>query len=139
MPHLTKKYNDMRTPFNLEFWKSHPDCKVETRDGRAARIICTDKEFSYPIIALAYDDLQREEVCINASIEGKGQCSHYDDLFFVFGEPELTEFQQHLKAILDTCIAEGSVDTTRMALVESKKLLAIARKDLYEFDFRSDL
>ena len=39
--------------FSLEKYLANPSRKVVTRDGRIARIICTDKrELNYPIIAL---------------------------------------------------------------------------------------
>ena len=38
--------------FNLEEFKKNPSQKVVTRDGRAVRIICTDKKGTQPIIAL---------------------------------------------------------------------------------------
>ena len=39
-------------PFNLKEHLEHPDWKVVTRDGRSARIICTDAKFDYPVVAL---------------------------------------------------------------------------------------
>ena len=38
--------------FNLEKYLANPSRKVVTRDGRKARIICTDRKSSYPIVAL---------------------------------------------------------------------------------------
>ncbi len=39
--------------FNLEEYLKNPSRKVVTRDGRSARIICTDKKCEgYPIVAL---------------------------------------------------------------------------------------
>ena len=38
--------------FNLEEYLQNPSRKVVTRDGRNARIICTDAKALYPIIAL---------------------------------------------------------------------------------------
>ena len=40
-------------PFNIKEYLENPDKKVVTRDGRNARIICTDvKGGDYPIVAL---------------------------------------------------------------------------------------
>lgn len=40
-------------PFNLEEYLKNPDKKVITKDGRNARIVCTDsKRVYYPILAL---------------------------------------------------------------------------------------
>ena len=38
--------------FNLEEYLKNPSRKVITRDGRKARIICTDAKNDYPIVAL---------------------------------------------------------------------------------------
>ena len=38
--------------FNLKEYLEHPDRKVVTRDGRNARIICTDAKCEYPLVAL---------------------------------------------------------------------------------------
>ena len=38
--------------FNLDEYNEFPSRKVVTRDGREARIICTDAEGSYPVVAL---------------------------------------------------------------------------------------
>ena len=38
--------------FNLEEYLKNPSRKVITRDGHPVRIICTDKENTYPVIAL---------------------------------------------------------------------------------------
>lgn len=38
--------------FNLEEYLANPSKKVITRDGRKARIICTDAKNDYPIVAL---------------------------------------------------------------------------------------
>lgn len=40
-------------PFNLAEYLKNPCRKIVSRDGRSARIICTDKkDFRYPIVAL---------------------------------------------------------------------------------------
>ncbi len=38
--------------FNLEEYLKNPDRKVVTKDGRKARIVCTDRNSIYPIVAL---------------------------------------------------------------------------------------
>ena len=42
--------------FNLEEYLVNPSKKVVTRDGRSARIICTDAKGKFPIIALVEKD-----------------------------------------------------------------------------------
>nr|DAL05012.1 MAG TPA: hypothetical protein [Crassvirales sp.] len=40
--------------FNLDEYLKNPDRKIVTRDGYAARILCTDKKGKWPIVALVY-------------------------------------------------------------------------------------
>ena len=39
-------------PFNLDEYLNNPNKKVVTKDGRPARIICTDSLGAFPVIAL---------------------------------------------------------------------------------------
>lgn len=39
--------------FSLEEYIKNPNRKIVTRDGKEARIVCTDKKGRYPIIALS--------------------------------------------------------------------------------------
>lgn len=51
--------------FSLEEYSKNPNRKLVTRDGKSARIICTDKkdiDFYFPIVVLV-DFGDREEVC----------------------------------------------------------------------------
>lgn len=42
-----------RIEFNIEYYNAHPDCKVVTRDGRTARILCTDRpNDKWPVVAV---------------------------------------------------------------------------------------
>ena len=41
--------------FSLEEFKKNPNRKVVTRDGKAVRIICTDANGDYPVVALIKD------------------------------------------------------------------------------------
>ena len=71
--------------FNLEEYLTNPNKKVITRDGRSARIICTNRlDKTYPVIALVKDDYT--EKCYSYSKFGKVyQYANRDcelDLFF---------------------------------------------------------
>ena len=69
--------------FNLEEYLQNPDRKVITRDGRSARIICTDKKCEgYPIVALV-EDKYGEVITCNTKEGVYLLCNenHYD-LFF---------------------------------------------------------
>ena len=69
-------------PFNLEEYLKNPKRKVVTRNGRSARIICTDAKGNYPIVVLI------EEGCYDNALsytkDGRlyaGESNVYD-LFF---------------------------------------------------------
>ena len=69
-------------PFSLEEYLKNPNRKVVTRNGRSARIICTDAKGNYPIVALieegGYDN------ALSYTKDGKlyvGETNDYD-LFF---------------------------------------------------------
>ena len=56
--------------FSLEKYLENPNRKVITRDGRSARIICTDRlDKTYPVIALVNDEYT--EKCYSYSEFGK--------------------------------------------------------------------
>ena len=71
--------------FNLEEYLKNPSRKVVTRDGRKARILCTDRKGDYPIIALVENcDSIDESVCSydkNGIFYTSG-ISDNNDLFF---------------------------------------------------------
>ncbi len=123
----------MRKPFDLEFYKSHPDCKVETRGGRPVRIICTDKKSDMnnkKIIALLNDGnsehaeyyTEKGTVYDNTPVGG--------DLFIVTDEPELTEFEAELSDIVEYCKKNGKNVVSDYAKRHAKGLLSIAREQL---------
>lgn len=57
-------------PFSLEEYLKNPTKKVITRDGRSARIICTNRlDETYPVIALVKDEYT--EKCYGYSKFGK--------------------------------------------------------------------
>ena len=72
--------------FSLEKYLANPSRKVVTRDGRRARIICTDMNYqNYPIVALVQISDKHPKEGINTYTEnGKLDFEHpyRDDLFF---------------------------------------------------------
>ena len=70
--------------FDLKEYLANPSRKVVTRDGRKARIICTDADMGYPIIALVESTGGTGEQIVSFSKEGlyirNDICSY--DLFF---------------------------------------------------------
>lgn len=75
-------------PFNLEEYLKNPSRKVVMRDGKRARIICTDRLGAFPVIALVKSD--KAETVLFYTNTGRiypEMPSGYD-LFFV---PEIHE------------------------------------------------
>ena len=62
--------------FNLEEYLKNPSKKVVTRDGRNARIICTDAKNNYPIVALIEMPNGRE----------RQPCGYKEDGTYIIGE-----------------------------------------------------
>ena len=62
--------------FNLEEYLKNPSKKVVTRDGRNARIICTDAKNDYPIVALIETPNGRE----------RQPCGYKKDGTYIIGE-----------------------------------------------------
>ena len=76
--------------FSLEKYLANPSRKLVTRDGRRARIICTDKrELNYPIIALIETRPGGKEV-IYSYTKGGRHCTACAD-FDLFFAPEKHE------------------------------------------------
>ena len=69
--------------FNLEEYIEDPTLKVVTREGKPVRIICTDKQNKYPIVALIMDNGVEETVNFNKDgLVLECDITKYD-LFFV--------------------------------------------------------
>ena len=72
--------------FSLEKYLANPSRKVVTRDGRKARIICTDRrDLNFPIIALIENISGGGEKACSYTKDGRHytDCSDIFDLFFV--------------------------------------------------------
>ena len=70
-------------PFNLKEYIEDPTLKVVTRGGLPVRIICTDKQSKYPVVALIMET--GVEDTVNFTKDGlviDGDITKYD-LFFV--------------------------------------------------------
>lgn len=77
--------------FSLEKYLANPSRKVVTRDGRRARIICTDRrDLNFPIIALIENISGGGEKACSYTKDGR----HYTDcpdIFDLFFAPEKHE------------------------------------------------
>ena len=79
--------------FSIEKYLQNPNIPVVTRDGRSARIICTDRKFEfsnaqYPVIALIKSLGNNDERALSFTSNGKEEAD-YDgmtDLFFAPGK-----------------------------------------------------
>ena len=72
--------------FSLEKYLANPSRKVVTRDGREARIICTDRrDLNFPIVTLIERKLGQGEVIYAHTKDGIycNTCPTTYDLFFV--------------------------------------------------------
>ena len=77
--------------FSLEKYLANPSRKLVTRDGRRARIICTDRrDLNYPIIALIETNSRGEEVAYSHTKDGR-HCTACSDIFDLFFAPETHE------------------------------------------------
>ena len=77
--------------FSLEKYLANPSRKVVTRDGRNARIICTDRrDLNYPIIALIETGSGGEEMAYSHTKDGR-HCANCSDIFDLFFAPEKHE------------------------------------------------
>ena len=78
-------------PFNLEEYLKNPNKKVVTRDGRSARIVCTDRvNFDRPVMALV---MTKSGIENSYSYRTNGQIFRTDfsdqDLFFASEKHEV--------------------------------------------------
>ena len=139
----------MKIPFNIKYRPQieSGEFKVETRDGKPARIICWDRFAIEPydkcnIVVLvtfgnnsesAYYYYQDGHLWDKSNDEGDSNL----DLFIITPEPELTEFEQELvnffnerNAILpDKDGVYNKHDCYEFLHKSANKLLAIARKE----------
>ena len=103
-------------PFSLEEYLKNQKRKVVTRNGRSARIICTDAKGNYPIVVLieegGYDN------ALSYTKDGKlyvGETNDYD-LFF---DPEKHEgwtnvYEEGTNRYLEGCICVTKEEAKRI-------------------------
>ena len=77
-------------PFNLEEYLTNPTRKIVTREGKLARIICTDAKFEkYQVLALITKKDGQESL---ATFDTSGKsCSGYNSHLDLFFAPEKHE------------------------------------------------
>ena len=111
-------------PFSLEEYLKNPKRKVVTRNGRSARIICTDAKGNYPIVALieegGYDN------ALSYTKNGKlyvGETNDYD-LFFA---PEKHEGWVNVYRDFDDVMCGSVFATEEDAKCKAKTAIATVR------------
>ena len=106
-------------PFNLEEYLTNPSKKVVTREGKPARIICTDARGEYPVIALIEHYQETLDITFSFTKDGKwctdGTNSN-KDLFFA---PEKHEgwtnvYEEGTNRYLDGCICSTEEEAKRI-------------------------
>ena len=120
----------MKIPFDIAYrsFIESGEYKVETRDGRPARVICWDRfdtEYSNYIVALvtetecetAYYYYEDGHLWSKANDEGDSSL----DLFIITPEPERTEFEQEVYKM---------TTNKKHAKEEANKLLELAKKEI---------
>jgi hypothetical protein len=87
-----------RKQFNLADYK--PGDKVETRDGRKARILCTDTKNDCPIIAAVASPIS-DEIAVQYDENGKdGSGEQNYDLYIVTETPDKPQFKPFDKVLV---------------------------------------
>ena len=110
--------------FSLEEYIKNPNRKVVTRNGRSARIICTDAKGNYPIVVLieegGYDN------ALSYTKDGKlyvGETNDYD-LFFA---PEKHEGWVNVYRDFDDMMCGSVFATEEDAKCKAKTAIATVR------------
>ena len=105
--------------FNLEEYLKNPSRKLVTRDGREARIICTDRrDLNFPIIALIENISGGGEKAYSYTKDGR----HYTDcpdIFDLFFAPEKHEgwvnvYKEGTNSYLEGCICVTKEEAKRI-------------------------
>lgn len=122
----------MKREFDIKFRPKieSGEYKVQTRDGRKARIICWDRKANDHQIVVLVTVSKEEEIMCLFNLDGK-ILEHYasdSDLFIITPEPELTEFEKGIKR---SFLCAGLEDVP-MGIIKdtANELLAITKKEL---------
>ena len=140
-----------KIPFSIDYRPQieSGEYKVETVDGRSARIICWDRIATEPydncnIVALVIGPKSKTESTYYYYQDGhlwnkaNGEGDSPLDLYIITPEPELTYWQKFISGCLQKygLLDCGAAD--RIAKECSAELLELARKELIEEQYTSD-
>ena len=119
-------------PFEMKYrWAiENGECRIITRGGRQARIICWDKRSNFPIVVQLLDRNGNETddpYCVgdNGLYQGEADYTDEKDILIVVEESESSEFEDQLRHLINN-IGDVTKDTFK---IEAEKLMAIARKE----------
>lgn len=108
-------------PFSLEEYIKDPSRKVVTKDGRDVRIICTDRDNVFPIIALVRDKMGENIYGYDAQgTLGNEDEPYSSDLFFapVIKEGWVNLYQGDGSIFCGSRIYDSVVDAGRETLAD---------------------
>ena len=122
-----------KIPFDIKFKPQieSGEYKVETRDGRPVRIVCYNREYGCPVMALA-TEADGHESYVSCNFDGRvSRINEYSsDLFIITTESKLTSWQTFISGCLQKygLLDCGAAD--RIAKECSAELLELAKDEL---------
>lgn len=112
--------------FSLEEYLKTPDRKIVTRNGRNARVICTDRkgvgvDSPYPIVALieCHDEIVKTEAVMTFTPEGRQRCKSDSDVDLFFA-PKEGWINIYKTTTLETICTPGCVFNTKEEALSHK-------------------
>lgn len=129
----------MKIPFDIEYRPQieSGEYKVETRDGRPARIICWDAKAKDGCSVVALLPIDKSDLNDEAAYQfskngtaytSKSASEDCADLFIITPEPELTEFEKVVASWLET--AKDEPITNEMIVDAADNLMFCARQQI---------
>jgi len=127
----------MKIPFDIAYrsFIESGEYKVETRDGRPARIICWDRKSEYGFSLIVLIECESSENPDVFSVTGKYRTDRDsdEDLFIITPEPELTEFEEKVKQLIGhypVATKENKGSLIYEVRKEAIELLKLAKKEI---------
>ena len=122
--------------FNLSEYLRNPYRMVVTRDGRPVKILCTDAESKYPIVALVTSTIEgkKQQSPVEYDINGKYRFCDEESMadLFIVSEEKFSEFEDKLFDFLIYNGTENIDEARRRVKAKSPQLLELARKEIFK-------
>lgn len=134
----------MRKQFDIKYRPQieSGEYKVETRDGRRARIICWDAIGPFPIIGLFLTDDGGETTTQNRPDGRWCDDLNYEsdyDLFIVTPEEEMSEFEKEYCRLYKEGYADGQAGSEQLSdavlKTSASELLSLAREQFINYGY----